>query len=323
MALYLDGKEPSRGGADRGAAEGLHRQEAVPRAVRLGVQAQGRAAAPRRGGGLPALAAGHPPGAREEPQDRGRRHTRDQRQRAVLRPGLQDHDRPVRGDADLHPRLLGPAGERDGGMEPGEGQARAHRPAGADARRQARGDRRGARGGHRRGGGPQAHHHRRHPLRRASPHRAGADGVPRASDRHRHRAEDQGRSGQARDVTAEAGDRGSLVPGADRSRERADADRRHGRAASGDHRRPTAAGVQGRGQRRQAPGRVPGDHHPAGGGARTLHPADPGGAGSTGTSCSGCRPASRGRGSAARAPSWAGRCRRSSWKRRSREPKRR
>ena len=66
---------------------------------------------------------------------------------------------------------------------------------------------------------------------------------------------------------------GPVLPGADRSRERADADRRHGRAASGDHRRPPAARVQGRGQRRQAAGRVPRDHHPAGGGARAVHPA--------------------------------------------------
>ena len=37
--------------------------------------------------------------------------------------------------------------------------------------------------------------------------------------------------------------------------------RRHGRAAPGDNRRQAAARVQGRGQRRQAPGLLQGDHH--------------------------------------------------------------
>ena len=48
----------------------------------------------------------------------------------------------------------------------------------------------------------------------------------------------------------------------------------HGRAAPRDHRRPDEAGVQGRGQRGPAPGRLPGDDHPPGGERRgPVHPA--------------------------------------------------
>ncbi len=94
----------------------------------------------------------------------------------------------------------------------------------------------------------------------------------------------------------EAGDGGPVLPGADRSRERADADRRDGRAASGDHRRPAAARVQGRGQRRQAAGGVPGDHHPAGGGAGAVHPAVRGPRAVRRHRASGCRPTRAGKG---------------------------
>ena len=49
------------------------------------------------------------------------------------------------------------------------------------------------------------------------------------------------------------------VPGPLRRGDRPDDHRRHGRAAPRDPRRPDEARVQGRGQRRQAPGGVPGD----------------------------------------------------------------
>ena len=49
------------------------------------------------------------------------------------------------------------------------------------------------------------------------------------------------------------------VPGAHRRGDRPDDHRRHGRAAPRDHRRPHEARVQGRGQRRQAAGGLPGD----------------------------------------------------------------
>ena len=54
------------------------------------------------------------------------------------------------------------------------------------------------------------------------------------------------------------------VPGAHRRGDGADRHLRHGRAAPRGHRRPHAARVQGRRQRRQAPGRLPRDHHQEG-----------------------------------------------------------
>ena len=56
---------------------------------------------------------------------------------------------------------------------------------------------------------------------------------------------------------------GPDVPGPHRHGDRPDDHRRHGRAAPRGHRRPPAARVQGRGQRRQAAGRVPRDRRQA------------------------------------------------------------
>ena len=95
-----------RQGAERGSAEGVHpqghgQQQVRSGHLRLGVQEQGRAAAARRGRRLPAVA------------DRRRRRQGHQRRRqggdgaqvlgrrAVLRPRVQDHDRPVRRHADV------------------------------------------------------------------------------------------------------------------------------------------------------------------------------------------------------------------------------
>ena len=92
---------------------------------------------------------------------------------------------------------------------------------------------------------------------------------PGAGDRHRHRAQEP-RADQDKlaPALAKLAVGGSVLPRAHRRRDGADDHRRHGRAAPGDHRRPAAARVQGRGQRRQAAGRLPRDHHQAGGGAR-------------------------------------------------------
>ena len=64
------------------------------------------------------------------------------RQRAVLGAGVQDHDRPVRRPAGILPGLLGQAEERRYDLQRGQGPPGARRPPGADARQQARGDRR-------------------------------------------------------------------------------------------------------------------------------------------------------------------------------------
>ena len=88
-----------------------------------------------------------------------------------------------------------------------------------------------------------------------------AQGVRRAGHRHRRRAEDEGRAGQDGHRAAEAGRGGPDVPRVHQPGDRPDHHRRHGRAAPRDHRRPPAARVQGRGERGQAPGRLPRDGH--------------------------------------------------------------
>jgi hypothetical protein len=77
--------------------------------LRHGVQEQGRAAAARRGGRLPAVAARRPGHQGIDPTkaEEGRRRAQGGRRRAVLGAGVQDHDRPVRRPAHVHPRLLG------------------------------------------------------------------------------------------------------------------------------------------------------------------------------------------------------------------------
>ena len=64
------------------------------------------------------------------------------------------------------------------------------------------------------------------------------------------------------------------LPRRDRRADRPGRDRRHGRAAPRDHRRPPEARVRRRGQRRQAAGRLQGNAHRAGRRRRPLHPPD-------------------------------------------------
>jgi hypothetical protein len=78
---------------------------------------------------------------------------------AVLGPCLQDHERPLRGLAHLHPDLLRQDEEGRQRPELHQGQARAHRPYDDDALQQPRGDRRSLRGRHHRAGGSEGNHH--------------------------------------------------------------------------------------------------------------------------------------------------------------------
>ena len=82
------------------------------------------------------------------------------------------------------------------------------------------------------------------------------DRLPDARHSARDRAEDEGGPGKARRRDQQAGQRRSDVEGLDRSRNRPDDSRRHGRAAPGNHRRPHEARVQRGGERRQAAGRL-------------------------------------------------------------------
>ena len=140
-----------------------------------------------------------------------------------------------------------------------QGQARAHQPHPADARQPPRGPRRDLRRRAGRGRRPQGHRHRRHARRAEQAHRPRVDGVPRAGHRRGHRAQDQGRRGEARQLAAAPRRGGPHLPRPHRRGDGPDHHRRHGRAAPRDHRRPPRARVQRRRQRRQAPGRLPGD----------------------------------------------------------------
>ena len=103
--------------------------------------------------------------------------------------------------------------------------------------------------------------------------RAGVDDVPRSGDRGRHRAQDQERPGEARHGDPEARRRGSDLQGAPGPGDRPDRHRRYGRAAPRHPRGPHASRVQGRGQRRQAAGRLQGDHQAHGREGR-VHPQE-------------------------------------------------
>ena len=88
--------------------QGHHRLQLLRRAVRHFLPQQGRSAAAGRGCGLHAVSAGHPAGQGLRPAHRRGRRAPGERRRAVLRTGFQDHDRPVRRQAELHPCLLRP-----------------------------------------------------------------------------------------------------------------------------------------------------------------------------------------------------------------------
>ena len=140
---------------------------------------------------------------------------------------------------------------------------RAPRAHPADARQPARRPRRGH--GRRHRGRPrlQADHHRRHAVRPGQPDRARAHGVPGARHPRGHRAEDQGRPGQAGQGPLLPLRGGPDLPRPHRRGDRPDRHLRHGRAAPRGAGRPHAARVQRRRHRRQAAGRLPRDHHQA------------------------------------------------------------
>ena len=148
--------------------------------------------------------------------DRGRAPRR--RQRALRRPRLQDHDRPLRRQAHLLPRLLGQARSGRPGPQRENRQDRADRAAADDARQQPRGDRGGLLGRHLRRRRPQGHRHRRHAggARRAD--RAREHRIPGDGDRRRDRAENQSRPGEDGNRPAAARRGGPDLPGSNPTR---------------------------------------------------------------------------------------------------------
>ena len=136
------------------------------RPVRVRLQEQGRPAHARRRRRLPALAA-RPTPDRGAParSHRGPDGAQGRRQRALLGPGLQDHDRPLRRQAHLHPGLFGHPGQGRLAHQHDQGQEGAGRPHPPDARQPPRGQGRRLRRRHRGGRRPQEHDDGRHPLR--------------------------------------------------------------------------------------------------------------------------------------------------------------
>ena len=124
MNKYLEDGELSDEEIKARPAPAHDRGRDRPDAVRLGVQEQGRAGDARRRHRLHAGADGHSAGEGRARERQGRRAQAASRRRAVLRPRVQDHDRPVRRPADLLPRLFGRRELGRHGLQPDQGHAR-------------------------------------------------------------------------------------------------------------------------------------------------------------------------------------------------------
>ena len=122
---------------------------------------------------------------------------------------------------------------------------------------------------------PQGNRHRRHARRPRRADRAGEHRIPGDGDRGRDRAENQSRPGEDGQRPAAPRRGGPDLPDRIRRGNRPDPDPRHGRAPPRGDRRPHAARVQSRRQRRQAAGRLPRDDPQAGREGRgALRPPD-------------------------------------------------
>ena len=131
------GREADGGRDQEGHPHGDHQDDALPGHLRQRVQEQGRAAHARRRRRLPAQPSRRAADDRQRPADGRAGDARAQGRRALQRPRLQDHDRPVRRPARVHPRLL--RLHEDGRHRPQlhQGDEGAHRPPLEDARQQA------------------------------------------------------------------------------------------------------------------------------------------------------------------------------------------
>ena len=220
------------------AGDARRRDHAGPR--RLGVQEQGRAGAPRRDRRLPAEPARRPAGrGRRSEVGGGGDHARGKPRRAVRGARLQGHDRPVRREADVLPRLLGAGQGRRARAQHDERQDRADRAHPPDAReppRGARGDRRRRDRRDRR-----ASSSRRPATRSPSTRRRSCSSrCPSRIRSSRSRSSRKTKADQDKLATGAAAARrgGSDLPRLERRGDRADAHRGDGRAAPRDHRRP-------------------------------------------------------------------------------------
>ena len=136
-----------------------------------------------------------------------------ERGRAVLGPGLQDHERPAPRQAHLHPALLRHARDRHLGAQQHQGSQGADRQDLPDARQQARREADCGRRHDRRRHGAEGHHHRRHALRQRQAGHPRVDDLPGSGHLRGHRAEVQGRPGASRHRHPAAGRGGPHLPG--------------------------------------------------------------------------------------------------------------
>ena len=283
LRRHRDGEVPRR--------RGDHRARTSRRALRAGtlanacvpilcgsrVQEQGRPADARRGRRLPAEPARParrpraPCPARSEVLER-----KAERRRAVQRARLQDHDRPLRRQAHLPPRLLGHPRE---GRHGHRTRPRTARSASAASCRCTRTTARTSTPSAPATSSPWSASSRRRPATRcATP--TSRSSSSRSSSPSRSSTSPSSRRPRptrtsCRRALFSAVRGGPDLPGALRRGDRPDGHLGHGRAAPRGARRPDAARVLRRRQRRQAPGRLPRDRPQEGRQDRgALHPPD-------------------------------------------------
>ncbi len=105
LTKYLETRRAERRGDQAGFARARAEERSVPGDLRFGLQEQGRAGGARRHRRIHALA--HGSAAGQGPERARRTHdAQGGRRRAVLGAGLQDSERPVRGQSHVLPRLL-------------------------------------------------------------------------------------------------------------------------------------------------------------------------------------------------------------------------
>ncbi len=131
LEKYLAGEAISERRAQERAAPRHDRPSVAAGHLRQRLQEQGRPAPARRGGRLPAVAGRHSAGAGSRAGDRAAARAARARRRAFRRPGLQDHERPVRRAARLLPRLFGASRVRHRRAQRDEGPEGAGRPSAA------------------------------------------------------------------------------------------------------------------------------------------------------------------------------------------------
>ena len=194
MERYLEGEEISAGGAPQGAAQGDARLEIVP--VLCGSAFKNKGVQPLLDAVVDYLPSplDVPPVEGETPRTARRSRRASRRRRALRGAGLQDHDRQARRPPDLPARLLGHAAKTgDHVLNATKGKKeRIGRLLQMHANKREEIDEVRA-GDIAAVVGLKHDRHRRHALRPDAPDPARVDGLPRAGDLDRDRAQDQGR----------------------------------------------------------------------------------------------------------------------------------